>query len=159
MSQPQVETCQIRLKYVYKGFLRHASLVIANKQVFRWVAEVLTGARNDEITQTEEFELRLDESVRKTDPLAEFESRAIITTEARLIRQQLLQQLQADGWEYVTSDPSDRITTLKRMKAQVASSDNLAFSETLRQLASLRDAGIITPEEFETKKAEILKKI
>ena len=36
---------------------------------------------------------------------------------------------------------------------------NAAVMEQLKQLGSLRDAGVLTPEEFEAKKAELLKRI
>ncbi len=37
--------------------------------------------------------------------------------------------------------------------------DASAIMEQIKQLGSLRDAGVLTPEEFETKKAELLKRI
>ena len=41
----------------------------------------------------------------------------------------------------------------------VASADPAAVTQTLNQLADLRDRGAITPEEYETKKAELLKRL
>jgi hypothetical protein len=40
-----------------------------------------------------------------------------------------------------------------------ASTDPAAVTQTLNQLADLRDRGAITPEEYETKKAELLKRL
>lgn len=43
--------------------------------------------------------------------------------------------------------------------APAAGSDASAIMEQIKQLGSLRDAGVLTPEEFEAKKAELLKRI
>ena len=40
-----------------------------------------------------------------------------------------------------------------------AGGDAAAIMEQIKQLGSLRDAGVLTPEEFEAKKAELLKRI
>lgn len=40
-----------------------------------------------------------------------------------------------------------------------ANTNAAAIMEQIKQLGSLRDAGVLTPEEFETKKAELLKRI
>jgi multidrug transporter EmrE-like cation transporter len=43
--------------------------------------------------------------------------------------------------------------------APAGGGDASAIMEQIKQLGSLRDAGVLTPEEFETKKAELLKRI
>lgn len=43
--------------------------------------------------------------------------------------------------------------------APAAGGDAAVIMEQIKQLGSLRDAGVLTPEEFETKKAELLKRI
>jgi hypothetical protein len=40
-----------------------------------------------------------------------------------------------------------------------AAADPATVTQTLNQLADLRDRGAITPEEYETKKAELLKRL
>ena len=42
---------------------------------------------------------------------------------------------------------------------QSAAAQSESYVEQLKKLADLRDAGVITPEEFETKKADLLNKI
>jgi hypothetical protein len=160
MSQSRVETCQIRLAPVADGPRAlgiakavFSALVDPGHAQFRWVVEVLTGAGSKKIDESEKFEL----SLKSEHEGYMLEDGAIIDTQARLIRQRLLQRLQSDGWEFVTSDPADRVITLKKGKTQVPS--NSDFTDLLKQLASLRDAGIITPSEFEQKKAEILKRL
>ena len=66
----------------------------------------------------------------------------------------LVVRMGRDGWE-----PTDGgMTSLKRTKPTTLTEANNPTS-LLQQLANLRDAGILTQQEFETKKAEILKRI
>jgi hypothetical protein len=77
--------------------------------------------------------------------------------------QDLLQQLMNDGWEVVATNERGKVTQMKKLMpaAQTTPSASQTPSniELLQQLASLRDASILTEEEFQTKKAEILKRL
>lgn len=155
MGQSQVETCQIRLIWSRPKSLKRAMMALSGKELCCWVAERVTNAGNVVIAESEEFVLPLRES----DLSAAWEDRATITTEARLFRQQLFQKLQSDGWEFVMGGPDDRVMTLKRGKTPSPSLGDSDPTELLKKLASLRDAGIITSDEFDRKKAEILKRL
>ncbi|MDD5447863.1 MAG: SHOCT domain-containing protein [Actinomycetota bacterium] len=47
----------------------------------------------------------------------------------------------------------------EKAKLKSTSTDGKSISDLIRELADLRDAGILTSEEFESKKAELLKRI
>ena len=85
----------------------------------------------------------------------------------------LVAQLASIGWEPTTFDDKGLVTSLKRVKSEPetknAERNQSAHSqkpiskpspdELLRQLATLRDAGILSQDEFDAKKSEILKRI
>jgi hypothetical protein len=77
--------------------------------------------------------------------------------------QELLQQLMNDRWEVVATDKKGRVTQMKKPMQAEQTAPSAAQTpsniELLQQLASLKDAGILTEEEFQTKKAEILKRL
>jgi hypothetical protein len=73
--------------------------------------------------------------------------------------QKLIAHLKSEGWQPAeTSD--ERIISMKRRLAG-ANSQTATHSpaDLLRQLENLRDAGVLTEQEFQTKKAEILKRM
>jgi hypothetical protein len=168
MGHSQVETCQIRLGVVpiegsgpvviVKALFSSIVSTSLEKDDFRWIAEIITSTGTKKIAESEKFTLEVKIFGRE-GRLPSPEDAAVITTQARLIRQQLLQRLQSDGWEFVTVGQDDRVMTLKRGKTPPSSLGDSDPTELLKKLASLRDAGIITSDEFETKKAEILKRL
>lgn len=168
MSQSQVETCQIRLSVIgtegrgpgaiAKAIFSAIVAVSLEKDDFRWIAEIITSTGTKKIAESEKFTLEVKIFGRE-GRLPSPEDAAVITTQARLIRQQLLQRLQSDGWEFVTGGQDDRVMTLRRGKTSPLSLGDSDPTELLKKLASLRDAGVITSDEFEAKKAEILKRL
>ena len=55
------------------------------------------------------------------------------------------------------TEPSRRLATAEEERQRAARADEVTAA--LRQLAELRDSGVLTPEEFETKKAELLARL
>jgi len=64
------------------------------------------------------------------------------------------------GWEVVSVDRTRNLVTLKRESATqpvVATAPDIP--DQLRKLAELKEQGIVTDEEFQTKKAELLARL
>lgn len=72
---------------------------------------------------------------------------------------QVLARLSADGWEIAGTNEHGEITTLKREVSNQNESFSTSPTDLLQQLANLHRAGILTQEEFDKKKAEILKRL
>jgi hypothetical protein len=66
----------------------------------------------------------------------------------------------AQGWRLLAYPSHDRTITLRRPIETKDNEENKDHSpvKLLQQLASLKDAGILTEKEFQSKKAEILKR-
>ena len=72
---------------------------------------------------------------------------------------QVVAHLTSKGWEPVAIHPGGRIATMKRRIGGAVAVSATSSTDLLQQLATLRDAGILTEQEFQTKKAEILKRM
>jgi hypothetical protein len=136
MPKPQYEVCQIRAIETKKGGLFSSSHNI-------FVAEMLAPSENKVIAKTKEFQNK--------------------GPTPNKVCHQLIQRLTADGWELVGEVPLGRdILAWEEplsLRRPITSSQPPSATELLQQLASLKDAGILTQEEFEAKKAEILKRL
>jgi len=75
------------------------------------------------------------------------------------VYQQLITKLANEGWEPAATDQLGRITLMKRHSAQSEAQTAAGSIGLIQQLANLRDAGVLTEQEFQTKKAEILKRM
>lgn len=73
--------------------------------------------------------------------------------------EELANKLALDGWEPVTTDTYGRATVMRRSVQESTSHTTINSVDLLQQLANLRAAGILTEQEFQTKKAEILKRV
>ncbi len=74
-------------------------------------------------------------------------------------REELVKQLAMDGWEPVTMDTHGIVTVMRRPIQESTSHTTTNSVDLLQQLANLRAADILTEQEFQTKKAEILKRM
>jgi hypothetical protein len=74
-------------------------------------------------------------------------------------RDDLVSRLISEGWEPASFNEIGVIMTLKRQINTVKSENQSTPSELLLQLSNLRNKGILTEQEYETKKAEILKRM
>lgn len=72
----------------------------------------------------------------------------------KIVKKQL--ENQANNENKKTTQPISNLFSKMKKSSKSAESDNI---EKLKQLAELKDAGIITSEEYETKKTELLSKI
>lgn len=72
---------------------------------------------------------------------------------------QLVAQLTIAGWEPVTYRGNGKIESMKRQVDGDTTDSTTNPTDLIKQLANLRDAGILTEQEFQTKKAEILKRM
>ncbi|MCB8942499.1 MAG: SHOCT domain-containing protein [Ardenticatenaceae bacterium] len=73
--------------------------------------------------------------------------------------QKMISHLLNEGWEPAATNEHGGITLMKR---PITESEHQATNDPvnlLRQLANLHEAGILTDQEFEAKKAEILKRM
>jgi len=75
------------------------------------------------------------------------------------LHQALLAQLLADGWEPTGTDDEGKIMALRKPLASAAQDKDTEPSGLLKKLASLRDAGILSQQEYDEKKAEILRRL
>lgn len=83
---------------------------------------------------------------------------AVNTTQFRVSRDEASQFRQAI-LDALQKQKSSATQTVHVTVAQQETSAAPDFAAQLQQLASLRDSGVITPEEFEAKKAEILERM
>jgi len=72
--------------------------------------------------------------------------------------QKLITHLKSEGWEAAGTD-DEKITSMKRRVGSPAIQATNNPTELLKQLTNLRDAGVLTEQEFQTKKVEILKRM
>ena len=72
---------------------------------------------------------------------------------------ELTEQLAGEGWETVSMDSLGRPAVMRRPISETSSQVSTKASDLLQQLANLRAAGILTEQEFQTKKSEILKRM
>jgi hypothetical protein len=149
----QSETCEIKLVKLRDGggFFRGGC------HISRYEAQKMTSSGSTTIFRTDSFEI---------GPGANKEQ-----NEKRILEyKKMIANLGNEGWEASSYGRDEfwreyeerRITTMKRRISAPGSgsTDNTANSaDLLKQLAALRDAGILTEQEFQTKKAEILKRI
>ena len=64
-----------------------------------------------------------------------------------------------DGWEPAGTDFGGKVTLMKRRVNSEAIDISNSLTGLIQQLANLRDAGVLTEHEFQTKKEEILKRM
>lgn len=117
----------------------------------RYIAEVVRATGNVIIAETPEF------------IISDTESGPARSSEIRRIREDslhfMIHQLLNDGWEIMTTNDRGEVQSLKRQIGVAAPSSNVSPAELLKQLAALRDAGILSEAEFQAKKASILSRI
>lgn len=106
----------------------------------RYIAEVIRPSGKEIIAHTTEF-------------LSYYSDDAIDA------RNQMIQQLLNDGWEVMTTNDRGEVQSLKRQLGTAPSDSSASPANLLKQLALLRDEGILTDEEFQVKKAEILRRM
>ena len=142
------EVCTVRLKsrHDHAGFFNAPSV-----HYDRYVAEVSSPSGTQIIAQTDEFKT-LDTSGAN---VAEGMQQA--STLLREAHHRLLEELFKAGWEVLTTDDFGQAASLKREVG--ASNVASAPSDLLVQLASLRDQGILTEQEYQAKKAELLRRL
>jgi hypothetical protein len=138
MSQPNYQYCNIEfLSRHEKSFLG-----LNDKTYQKLVAKVA----GKTIFETEEYDVYKDGGLES------------LNKHYKELRDKLLD----DGWEIVAAD-NGYVRQMKKLVQAVQTTPSAAQTpsnvELLQQLASLRDAGILTEEEFQTKKAEILKRL
>ncbi len=140
------ETCRIR------GEALRESWNIFASAVYRFVAETPNASGWTTVAHSPEYQIP---GLRKLIWTNEF----ALDEQIKEARGQLVQQLLKDGWEIVSVDTDGEVQWLKRQKNQQAAQVSGTPADLLAQLASLRDAGVLTEEEFQNKKAEILKRM
>ena len=150
-----IEVCHIRFEYT-----REETRGIFNKKEYhygRYVAEVTRPSGKEIIAQTAEFMTpgSGNSNAKADDPMSWTTLKQIKTDALN----QLIQQLLNDGWEVMTTNDKGDVQSLKRQIGATSSGNSSSPADLLKQLASLRDAGILTEEEFHVKKTEILKRM
>ena len=79
------------------------------------------------------------------------------------IHDELIAHLASEGWEAVSFDSVGRAVIMRRRIENIPTRDTTHATtnptDLIQQLANLRAAGILTEQEFQTKKAEILKRM
>jgi hypothetical protein len=117
-----------------------------------FVAEKSTITGNEVIAKSNKAVSRFNGFVWRPSP------RTLLGEMAAELHQQLLDELVAQGWEPSATDKNGKVTALKRLAEIKTKRYKSESTELLKQLAALRDAGILTEEEFEEKKAGILRR-
>lgn len=89
-----------------------------------------------------------------------FETKPVEVTQQWDQHQFLISRLASKGWEPTKHDEVGHVLSMKRRIDDPTSSRVTTDpTDLLQQLANLRAAGILTEQEFQTKKAEILKRM
>ncbi len=117
----------------------------------KWVAEIVHPSGKKIVAQSPEFMWR--DSGDYSEKQYETE---MYSNDARHL---FVQQLLNDGWEVMTTNDRGEVQPLKRQIGSAPSDSSASPADLLKQLASLRDAGILTEEKFQVKKAEILRRM
>ena len=155
MSERKTEICHIRLveEVEKEGVLQQLSrlvIPIPSKISVRYIAEKMTDSGLQTITKSQIYWYRMPLFPKPEDME---EHRKYFET----IYHQVLDKLLADGWEPAGADATGKVTSLKKIPLTETSTSDP--TELLGKLASLREAGLLTQDEFEAKKAEILRRL
>jgi hypothetical protein len=149
-----IEVCYIRLIETRQ---ENVGIFLISKNINRYrvyVAEIVHPSGKKVIAQTGEFPSPYSAiaitNVKKFTELQQIEID---------VRNRLVQHLFNDGWEMMTTNEYGEITSLKRQIGTAQTVNATSPADLLKQLASLRDGGVLTEEEFQSKKAELLKRI
>ena len=140
MDDHEFEICQIR-RVIKTG---------AFNMTVSFVAEKTTLTGNEVIARSKKAVSRFNGFVWQPPP------RNLLGEMAAELHQQVLSQLLAERWEPTATDKDGKITALKRLVEIGTKRPKPEPTELLKQLASLRDAGVLTKEEYDEKKKEIL---
>jgi hypothetical protein len=115
--------------------------------IYRWEARAMDSSGSHVSYRSEEFEIG-------------FREKAAEGIQAQVAAyNKLIAQLSSEGWEPSATNEQGFVTLMRR---QVKASKFQQMSdptELLQQLTNLRDAGILTEEEFKVKKIEIIKRM
>jgi hypothetical protein len=142
MDDVKFEICQIR----YATWTEGAILGYGGARYACWVAE------------------KADESgkivtVAKTEKYERSDYDYGLSGRGRADHLMLIQKLASKGWEPAGTDQAGTITAMRRRLTPSPDDAKPELTELLKQLASLMEAGLLTPEEFDAKKAEILRRM
>ena len=133
------ETCEI--KYV-KRVDRGKGLFSPSISFYHWEAQRLTASGPERLRWTREF---FHDNYSSEESDAEY--------------QKLVACMIDDGWEPAGTDFGGKVTLMKRRVNSEAIDISNSLTGLIQQLANLRDAGVLTEHEFQTKKEEILKRM
>jgi len=156
--QPRWETCnieQIKVRESKKGGgLFSSPLEI---YIYQYQARKVTPSGIEILFKSNEFKSTSGGSYAFSDE-REAERRAERDAK-KAAYDQTIAYLSNEGWEPAATTEGGHVTLMKR---QIIDPDNQAKTDSvslIQQLANLRDAGILTEQEFQAKKAEILKRV
>jgi hypothetical protein len=140
MDDQEFETCQIR-RLIKSG---------AFSTTVSFVAEKSSITGNEVIARSPKVVSRFNGFVWTPTP------RTLLGELAAELHQQVLSQLLAEGWEPAGTDKDGKVMFLKRRVEIKSKALKPEKTELLKQLAALRDAGVLTNAEYEEKKKAIL---
>ena len=129
------ETCEIKNIQLQPGGL-------TKSPIYQWQAHQITPSGPVIILKSEAVEFK-GRDIEKKDETA---------------YRKLIAQLKRERWEPAEIN-DEKITSMKRRVSETNSQAPNNPADLLQQLTNLRDAGILTEQEFQTKKAEILKRM
>lgn len=142
------ETCKIEDVKVREYKQKSGLLSTHTILVTRWEAKVHESAGSRVIYQSKEVSDDMDD-LDNWDNYYELYEKEY---------QKMIAKLSSEVWE-PAADDRGRITLMKRQLPDQDVKSNANQTSLIQQLSNLRDAGILTEEEFQLKKAEILKRI
>jgi hypothetical protein len=134
----QWETCEIQQLAIGEK----KTGIFSKTSVWRWEAKRTTPSGVETIAKSREFEApwKADSQIREA-------------------YQELIADLASEGWEPAAHDETGQVTLMRRQIGGARAHATTNPADLLEQLANLRAAGILTEQEFQTKKAEILKRM
>lgn len=153
VEMARVEFCELEVATVKKS---KSGWINVDLGTYKWQAYQTTPSGEKIIIyQSEPMICYLDEDLTPRNKTYALYHR---NDESEKKYKQMLSALGNEGWE-PEEYYSDVAITFKRKVDDSAHEETSENTKLLKQLASLRDAGILSDEEFQTKKAEILKRI
>ncbi len=159
----QWETCEIDLVTLQK---RKRGMFKSTSPICQWEAKRMTPSGSEVIFKSDEFEVKVGISdvtdMADTNYFPKGENEICDVEYDKMIG-----HLGSKGWQPSRTNRNRWVTLMKRQvdesekvnKAHIGPRSTTSPVDLLKQLTNLRDAGILTEQEFQTKKAEILKRI
>ncbi len=148
---PEWEICTIEPVTVVQG---KDTFFSKSPRILRWEFRKVTSSGIQVLSASENFE-----DPNFYDQKGDDRKAKELRQRSDLAREKLISKLSAEGWRPVTGRLGAVITMKRQIGTQISGEEDLVSpSVLLRQITNLRNKGILTEEEYQANKAEIMKR-